>query len=80
MPNPFNNNKNNINNFSQINPQMNILNLIQHPDMILKQLNPQIAQLIQNGANPEQLVRNICQQRGIDINTLLQQVNNIMPR
>lgn len=70
MPNPFNvlNNNNNLN------------NLIQNPQQVLNMLatkNPQIYNLLKSGGNPEQLVRNICQQRGINVDEFMKNLGNI---
>ena len=45
----------------------------------MAQRNPQLqpfVQMLNSGANPEQLCRMICQQRGIDANTFIQQIQN----
>ena len=76
------NNNNNINNINLGNLK-NIYSTFKNSNnnpmqmfMILAQQNPKmqpVVQMLQNGANPEQLVRSICQQRGIDVNQLLNQ-------
>ena len=51
----------------------------QNPMQMLQTMamqNPQlipIIDMLNNGANPEQLVRQICQQRGIDVNQFMSQ-------
>ena len=80
LNNPFSNLNNN--NVPQINPQIKqLMGMMQgqNPMQMLQTMakqNPQlksVVDLLNNGANPEQLVRSICQQRGIDVNQLLSQ-------
>lgn len=58
-------------------PQINIGQLMQNPDQIMSLLaskNPQMYNLIKSGGSPELLVRQICQQRGIDVNQFMSQL------
>lgn len=67
----------------QINSMKQIVDLYKkggNPASLIQQMaqnNPQfqpIAQALQNGANPQQLFYNLCQQKGIDPNTILSQL------
>ena len=80
LNNPFSNLNNN--NVPQVNPQIKqLMGMMQgqNPMQMLQTMakqNPQlksVVDMLNNGANPEQLVRSICQQRGIDVNQLLSQ-------
>lgn len=80
LNNPFSNLNNN--NVPQVNPQIKqLIGMMQgqNPMQMLMNMakqNPQlksVVDMLNNGANPEQLVRSICQQRGIDVNQLLSQ-------
>lgn len=80
LNNPFSNLNNN--NVPQVNPQIKqLMGMMQgqNPMQMLMNMakqNPQlksVVDMLNNGANPEQLVRSICQQRGIDVNQLLSQ-------
>lgn len=50
----------------------NPMQMLQTMAMQNPQLKP-IIDMLNNGANPEQLVRQICQQRGIDVNQFMSQ-------
>lgn len=80
LNNPFSNLNNN--NVPQVNPQIKqLMGMMQgqNPMQMLQTMakqNPQlkpIIDMLNNGANPEQLVRQICQQRGIDVNQFMSQ-------
>lgn len=83
--NPLFGNGNNMipnNNFMQnIKNMMNMFNASKNPQQALNMLtsqNPQIAQIMEmaksNGGNLEQLFKNMCQQQGVDPNTILNQL------
>lgn len=71
----------NMNGFT-INPQIKqMMGLLRagNPNMILQQLiqnNPQLSNIAQmcQGKNPQQVFYSLCQQRGIDPNTILSQL------
>lgn len=57
-------------------PQIDIFSLIRNPQQamaLLASRNPEMYQMLQNGGTMEQVVRHVCQQRGIDINGLIKQ-------
>lgn len=53
------------------NGNMNPMQIINNMAMQNPQFKP-FAQMLQNGANPEQVFRQMCQQRGIDANQFIQ--------
>lgn len=68
MPNPLFNSINT--NMQQ--PSMN--DLINDPNKairILAERNPQLFYALKSGGNPEMIVRQICQQKGIDVNQFM---------
>lgn len=76
------NNPNQNNNFPQVNPQMRqFMSLMQgkNPMDVLNQYaqnNPQmqpVINMLKNGTNPEQLVRSICKERGINVDEFMKQ-------
>lgn len=85
MPNPFNmmNNMGGNTNLPQINQDMtNLLNMMKtsgNPMQMLQIVamqNPQLQPIVkklQNGQTPEQIVKEECQRKGIDLNALINQ-------
>ena len=71
MPNPFKQAQTEQNN--NLKP-IDMVSLMNNPnqviDLISKQ-NPQLYQFLRSGGNPEVMVREICQQRGIDLNQFM---------
>ena len=69
------------------NPVMNLFRTVkaaQNPNALMQsaaQTNPQLGQVLnyisQNGGNAKQLFYNACQQRGVDPNTIINQLNNM---
>lgn len=60
----------------QLKQMMNMLNGAQNPQAVLQQVaqqNPQLAQVMQmcNGKNPQQVFYQMCQQRGINPDEIL---------
>lgn len=60
----------------QIKQIMNMLNGVQNPQAILQQVaqqNPQLAQVMQmcNGRNPQEVFYQLCQQRGVNPDDIL---------
>lgn len=74
-------NNNVMQNIQNIKNMMNMFNTSQNPQQAMQQLamqNPQINQIMQmaqsTGGNLEQLFKNMCQQQGIDPNTIINQL------
>lgn len=85
--NPLLNNRNTIpnnnvmQNIQNIKNMMNMFNMSQNPQQAIQQLamqNPQINQIMEmaksTGGNLEQLFKNMCQQQGVDPNTIINQL------
>ncbi len=76
----FASNVSNSNNFMQnIKNMMNTFNAMGNPQQALQQLanaNPNVKQILQmaNGGSLEQLFMSMCQQQGVDPNTILNQL------
>ncbi len=74
MPNPFNVIKSVLPNINNIKNVYKAMSQSQNPYQMFMNLagnNPQmqpIIQAIQNGGNPQQIVNQLCQQRGINAN------------
>lgn len=71
MPNPFKQAQMKQNNDLK---QIDMTSLINNPNQVMELINkqsPQLYQLLKNGGNPEIMVRQICQQRGIDLNQFM---------
>lgn len=67
------------NNIQQIKGMYNMLQQAQNPQALLQQMaaqNPQFAQVLQmcSSRNPQDLFYMLCKQRGIDPNTVLNQL------
>lgn len=74
-------NNNVMQNIQNIKNMMNMFNMSQNPQQAIQQLamqNPQINQIMEmaksTGGNLEQLFKNMCQQQGIDPNTIINQL------
>lgn len=77
MPNPLFDNLKGAGASQGQNQQMNMGDLMRNPNQVLNILasrNPQLYQFIKSGGNPEQMVRNICKQRGIDVDQFISQL------
>lgn len=71
MPNPFKQAQMKQNNDLK---QIDMTSLINNPNQVMELINkqsPQLYQLLKSGGNPEIMVRQICQQRGIDLNQFM---------
>lgn len=67
------------NSFAPLKNALSMLNSAKNPQQVLQQLaqkDPKIAQVIQlvQGKNPQQVFYAMCQQRGVDPNTILNQL------
>lgn len=65
--------------FQQLKSMMGMLQTAQNPTLVLQQVaqrNPQMASVLQmcNGKNPKDVFYSLCQQSGIDPNTILTQL------
>lgn len=84
MANPFFNNtiKSNGINMGQVKQIYNMLRCSNNPNQLLNQMvsqNPQMAQavnLIKNNGNYEQIFRSMCNERGINADDLIKQLNS----
>lgn len=84
MANPFFNNFNGGNgiNMGQVKQIYNMLRCSNNPNQLLDQLvsrNPQMAQavnLIKNNGNYEQVFRSMCQEKGINADEFIKQMNS----
>lgn len=84
MANPFFNNFNGGNgiNMGQVKQIYNMLRCSNNPNQLLDQLisrNPQMAQavnLIKNNGNYEQIFRSMCQEKGINADEFIKQMNS----
>lgn len=84
MANPFFNNFNGGNgiNMGQVKQIYNMLRCSNNPNQLLDQLvskNPQMAQavnLIKNNDNYEQVFRSMCQEKGINADEFIKQMNS----
>ena len=84
MANPFFNNFNSGNgiNMGQVKQIYNMLRCSNNPNQLLDQLvsrNPQMAQavnLIKNNGNYEQIFRSMCQEKGINADEFIKQMNS----
>lgn len=66
MANPFlNANLPNLEGLGQIKQMYNAMNS-GNPISLITQMNPQLGQALQNGANPEAIFRDMCKKQGID--------------
>lgn len=82
MPNPFfqGSRQPSVNTNNNLNDIKNAYDIFAHSKspmdafMRMAEKNPQLqpmVQMIKNGTNPEALVRQLCMQRGIDVNQLI---------
>lgn len=84
MSNPFYNQPVNFNgiNMGQVKQIYNMLRYSNNPNQLLNQMlanNPQMANainLIRNNGNYEQIFRNLCNERGINADEFIRQVNS----
>ena len=82
MANPFFNRTANGINMGHVKQIYNMLKHSNNPNQLLEQMamnNPQIAQtinLIKANGNYEQIFRDMCNQRGINADELIRQMNN----
>lgn len=68
-----------IGNIAKIKQAMKMVQFAQNPQMAMQQAiqqNPELATVLQlcNGRNPEQVFYEMCKQKGVDPNTILNQL------